>query len=141
MSPSFSFLARARSAKIDGCDGISHCLQVHTYSGEPLLPCNLACNLLAKDDCRAALLNKVAEHGPEVSLVVGACLLARAGERLAGQAGCPEVGVATVAGCDERKGVTDKPKTLPISNVKGERPACDAAEEVCLVMVLDVMGL
>jgi hypothetical protein len=75
MSPSFAVLARARSAKIEGCDGITHCLQVQTYSGEPFFPCNLACHLLAKDRWRSALADKALKDWPEVPLVVGSCLL------------------------------------------------------------------
>ena len=74
-NPSFADLARARSANIDGCCGISQVLQVQTYSGEPVSPCKFACNLLAKADWRAALADEALEDRPEVSLVVGASLL------------------------------------------------------------------
>lgn len=38
-NPSFSDLARARSAKIDGPEGVSQRFKLQTYSGEPLIPC------------------------------------------------------------------------------------------------------
>jgi len=60
--------ARARSAQIGGPDLISHCLQVSTYSSEPVTS-SRARNLLSKRDCRSALADEIEERWPEVSLV------------------------------------------------------------------------
>ena len=60
--------ARARSAQIGGPDLISHCLQVSTYSSEPVTS-SRARNLLSKRDCRSALADELEEPRPEVSLV------------------------------------------------------------------------
>ncbi|HWL54291.1 MAG TPA: hypothetical protein VNQ90_17760 [Chthoniobacteraceae bacterium] len=49
--------ADARSAQIGSRNGISHVFQVSEYSREPLTS-KLACNLLAKDRCRAALADE-----------------------------------------------------------------------------------
>lgn len=76
-NPSFTDLARARSAKIGGPEGISQCFKVQTYSGEPVSPCKFARNLFSKDAWRVALPDEFKEHGGEVSLVVGAELLSR----------------------------------------------------------------
>jgi hypothetical protein len=67
--PSFAVRARARSAKIDGCCGISQVLQVQTYSGEPFTPCKLAASLLANKDCRFADADKALKNWPEVPIV------------------------------------------------------------------------
>jgi hypothetical protein len=74
-NPSFADLARARTAKIDGCCGISQGLQVQTYSGEPVSPCKFARNLLTKECWRSMLADKAFKGGPEVTLVCGAKLL------------------------------------------------------------------
>jgi len=60
--------ADARSAQIGSRDGISHAFQVSEYSGEPFTS-SLACNLLTKDCCRAALRDEAEELRPQVALV------------------------------------------------------------------------
>jgi hypothetical protein len=73
----------ARSAQIGGPDCISQSFQVSANSGEPSAP-SLACNLLAKRDCRVAEGDEVAEDRPEMSFVGFAFALSRLAERLAG---------------------------------------------------------
>src|SRR5262245_13574370 len=75
--------ADARSAQIGGPDGIYQSLQVSSNSGEPLAAIR-ACNLLAKDHCRAALGDEAVKSGPEVSLVGMAAAQSRARKRLTG---------------------------------------------------------
>ena len=72
----------ARSAQIGTPEGISQCLHVSLYSGEPR-PASLASNLFAKDDWREALANEAAHFGPEVSGVVRSGTFAGDGEGLA----------------------------------------------------------
>jgi hypothetical protein len=103
-----------RSAQIGGPDGISQTFQVKAYSGEPVKP-GAARNLLSKDDCRAALLDKSAHFGPEVALVGGAPAFARGAEGLAGTGPGPDGGIVRDAGESE-----------------GEGPSPDAREEVNL---------
>src|ERR1019366_5211905 len=79
----------ARSAQIGSPNGISHCFQVSTYSGEPLTAI-LAFNLLAKADWRAALVKQSPHFRPEVPGVLLAFALARRRERLAGAAAGPD---------------------------------------------------
>jgi len=53
----------ARSAGIDRPDGVRLAFQVSAYSVEPMQRV-LACNLLAKDNERAALADDLEERGP-----------------------------------------------------------------------------
>jgi hypothetical protein len=62
-NPSFTDLARARTAKIGGPEGIAQCFKFQTYSGEPVSPCKFARNLLSNDDWRVALSNEFKERG------------------------------------------------------------------------------
>jgi hypothetical protein len=55
--------AEARSAGIDRPDGVARSFQVSLYKVEPVKTV-LACNLLAKDDWRAALFDEIVEVGP-----------------------------------------------------------------------------
>lgn len=71
----------ARSAQIGGPDGISHCLQVSAYSGEPF-SASSARNLLSKHDWRAALADEPEELRPQVPFVGFSAPLARDGEGL-----------------------------------------------------------
>jgi hypothetical protein len=108
--------ADPRSTQIGGPDGISQTFQVKAYSGEPVKP-GAARNLLSKDDCRAALLDKSAHFGPEVALVGGAPAFARGAEGLAGTGPGPDGGIVRDAGESE-----------------GEGPASDSREEVSLAI-------
>src|SRR5690606_22919432 len=53
----------ARSAQIGGPEGISHCFQVSTYSGEPFTSIS-ARNLLSKDNWGSALVDEPAPRPP-----------------------------------------------------------------------------
>jgi hypothetical protein len=64
-------------------NGVAFALHVCTNSIEPAMP-HRAFNLLSKDRCRAALADEVKPDWPEVTLVVGAELLAGKAEWLAG---------------------------------------------------------
>jgi hypothetical protein len=115
--------ADARRAKIGGCDGISQCFQVSANSVEPV-SAKRARNLLSKDDWRAALRDEAVELRPEVSLVVGAALLAGCAERLTGAGAGPE-----------RLVVSHSSK----SSCMG--PDANAGEEVRLRVATKVIGL
>jgi hypothetical protein len=75
--------ADARSAQIGGPDSIGHCFQVSSNSMEPFTS-SLACNLLSKDNWRAALTDELGEDGPEMALVGGSESFACDAEGLAG---------------------------------------------------------
>jgi len=107
--------ADTRSRQIGGPDGISQVLQVSAYSSEPFAAI-LACNLLSKDDWRAALGDEAVKSGPEVSLVGMALAVSSARKRLTGTGAGP-----------------DGPVGGPAGKGKGERPAADAGEEVALL--------
>jgi hypothetical protein len=68
--------------------GVSFHFQVCLYKVEPSLAC-FACNLLAKDDVRAALADEPVEGWPEVPLVIKPAAFACRGERLAGAGAGP----------------------------------------------------
>jgi hypothetical protein len=55
--------AEARSADIECPDGVTRSFQVCRYKVEPT-EAVFACNLLAKDEARSALLNEPVERGP-----------------------------------------------------------------------------
>lgn len=73
----------ARSAQIGRCAGVIRCFQVSLYKVEPSEPVS-ACNLFAKDDWRAALLDEIVEVGPQVPLVSKPAAFTCRAERLAG---------------------------------------------------------
>jgi hypothetical protein len=78
----------ARSRKRNRPEGVTQGFQVSAYKVDPRV-CVLARNLLSKDDCRAALADKVEPRGPEVPLVIHPCSFACRAERLAGTASGP----------------------------------------------------
>jgi hypothetical protein len=53
----------ARRRERDRPEGVTQGFQVIAYKVDPRV-CVLACNLLSKDDCRAALFDEVMEVGP-----------------------------------------------------------------------------
>jgi hypothetical protein len=55
--------ADARSAQIRSPEGVARSFQVSVYKTDPR-EARLTRNLLAKDDCRAALVDEVEERGP-----------------------------------------------------------------------------
>jgi hypothetical protein len=73
----------ARSAQIRSPDSKSQCFQVSLYSGEPFTS-SRACNLLSKDNWRAALRNEALKLWPEVAGVVGSFSFTGNAEGLAG---------------------------------------------------------
>jgi hypothetical protein len=115
--------ADARRAKIGRPDCISHGFQVSPNSVEPV-SAKRARNLFSKDDWRAALRDEAVELGPEMSLVVGAALLAGGAERLAGAASGPHESVV-----------------CPASQSKSVGPDADPGEEVRLRVATEVIGL
>jgi hypothetical protein len=92
----------ARSAQIGGPDCISQCFQVRSYSGEPNAAI-LACNLLSKDNCRAALCDEAEEFWPEVALIICPFPFTRRAEWLAGAGACPDGDMGRPAGELERE--------------------------------------
>jgi hypothetical protein len=72
----------ARSAGIKRPAGVSRCFQVSLNNVEPS-EAVLTCNLLAKDDARAALADEVEPSGPKVPLVSKPFSFACRAERLA----------------------------------------------------------
>jgi hypothetical protein len=112
----------ARRAKISRPEGVALCFHVSVYKVDPLEAIR-ACNLLAKDDWRAALRDEVVECGPEVPLVSKRSSLACRAERLAGAGTGPNRSVVRPAG-EPKRG----------------RPAADAGEEVALGVAGEVAG-
>jgi hypothetical protein len=94
--------------------GVTFFTQVCRYSIEPTFA-NRACNLLPKDIFRAAFLDEIEEHGPEVPLVFVSELLSCCGEGLAGATSSPNRAVCG-----------------PSSELQGKRPSSDSGEEVAL---------
>jgi hypothetical protein len=89
--------AEARSAGIDRPDGVVRSFQVSVYKVEPT-EAVLACNLLAKDDVRAALLDEMMERGPKVPLVIEPAAFACRAERLARAASGPDRAIVRPSG-------------------------------------------
>jgi hypothetical protein len=114
--------AEARSAGIDRPDGVVRSFQVSVYKVEPS-EAVLACNLLAKDDVRAALRDEAEEVGPEVSLVVEASSLAGGAERLTWTRAGP-----------------NRTVICPPGAAQGVAPDADPGEEVALGVSLKVIG-
>jgi hypothetical protein len=114
--------AEARSAGINRPDGVVRSFQVSVYKVEPT-EAVLACNLLAKDDVRAALRDEAEEVGPEVSLVVEASTLACGAERLTWARTGPNRTLVTPPGA-----------------AQGVAPDADPGEEVALGVTTKVIG-
>jgi hypothetical protein len=55
--------ADARSRERNTPEGVTHAFQVSVYKVDPSID-SLACNLLAKDDCRATLVDEMLPGGP-----------------------------------------------------------------------------
>mgnify|MGYP006287962391 CR=1 FL=1 len=104
----------ARSAEIESPDGVVRCFHVSVYKVEPN-EAVLACNLFAKDDCRAALADEIVPDGPKVSGVVETCALSCGAEGLTGAGACP-----------------DGPVVWPSGKLEGVGPDADPGEEVAL---------
>jgi hypothetical protein len=93
--------ADARSADIDRCAGVIRAFQVSLYKVEPLKAV-AACNLLAKDDCRAALRDETEQVRPEVALVAETVSLACGAEGLTWAASCPNRSIVGPSGLSQR---------------------------------------
>jgi hypothetical protein len=104
----------ARSAEIDSPEGVTRCFHVRLNKVEPT-EAVLACNLLAKDNWRAALADEPEEVGPEVAVVCGSFALARRAERLAGAGAGPH-----------------GPVVGPSGEAQGVAPDADTGKEVAL---------
>jgi hypothetical protein len=75
--------AEARSAGICRPEGVARRFHVRRYKVEPSKAV-FRCNLLAKDEFRAALFDEPVERGPQVPLVIKPAAFACRAERLAG---------------------------------------------------------
>jgi hypothetical protein len=106
--------ANARSTQTGGPTSISQCFQISAYSGEPFTSIR-ARNLLSKDDCRAALGDKVVKSGPKVPFIGFTLSLSRARKRLTWTGAGPNSAVIGPPGEPERVG-----------------PSADASKEVAL---------
>jgi hypothetical protein len=106
--------ADARSAQISRPAGVARSFQVSLYKVEPT-EAVLACNLLAKDDWRAALADEVVPVRPEVPLVSNPASCACRAERLARTGSGPYLAVVG-----------------PTGAAQGVGPDPDACEEVAL---------
>jgi len=150
--------ADARSAQICRPNGVTRTFQVSRYKIPPAKG-SLARNLLAKDDCRAALLDEVEPRRPKVPLVSksrsAACLaerLARARSRpgrtippageIEGKGPAPDAGKEVASSIPGKIGwsnVEDTPLiNLPLRNnpLRDERPQpCGRARVVLVVVV------
>jgi hypothetical protein len=113
----------ARSAQIDRCCGVVRSFQVSLYKVEPS-EAVLACNLLAKDNWRAALADEVVESGPEVPRVIEPAAFACRAERLARAASCP-----------------DGSAIRPFGKAQGTGPDADPREKVTLGVSSEVIGV
>ena len=111
-----------RSAEIDPCGGVSRIFQVSAYRTEPS-EASFACNLLSKNDCRAALSDEPEHLRPEMSLVLDASSFTGCAERLTWAASGPD---GAVVG--------------PSCQSKSEGPSADAGEEVDLGVSFEVIG-
>lgn len=109
--------ADARSAEIESCAGVTRSFQVRLYSVEPSKPI-LACNLLANNGFRLALLDKPMEVGPKVPLVINPSAFASLGERLAWAASRP-----------------DRSVIRPSGQTQSIRPDANSCEEMYLCVI------
>jgi hypothetical protein len=115
--------ADARSAQIGCACGVARAFQVSAYKVEPLQAV-FACNLLAKDNWRAALGDEVVERGPEVPLIIKPSAFACRAERLTRAATCPHSSVVR-----------------PSGQSKSSRPDANAGEEVTLREFMEFYGM
>lgn len=114
--------ADARSRQTGRPEGVAESFQVSLNKVEPP-EANRCFNLLAKDDCRVALLDEVAPDGPKVPLVSKPRSAACRAERLTRTGPCP-----------------DGPLVRPSGKSQGGAPAADAGEEVALSESSQIIG-
>ena len=121
--------ADARSAGIDSSEGVALSFHFSVYKVEPS-EAVLARNLLANDDCRAALADEPSELRPEMAGVGGAASGSGGGEGLAGAGSCPDFAVVWPARKAKRIGPdpdTGKEMGLPVTGEIGWFNHCDRA--------------
>ena len=116
--------AEARSAGIRRPDGVARSFHVSLYKVEPTKSV-FARNLLAKDDCRSALLNKPMEGGPKVPLVSKPSAFACRAERLARAGTGPDGPVVGPAGAAQGVGPDGDAGKEVALGVSGQIGGCD----------------
>ena len=114
--------SEARRAGIDRPRGVRILFQVSEYKVEPSKAV-FACNLLAKDNERAALADEPEPIRPEMARIIESFAFAGGAERLAGATSCPN---RSVIG--------------PSGEPQGEAPSADAGEEVALRVPAQIIG-
>jgi hypothetical protein len=107
--------AEAASRKYGLPARVANRFQVSRYKVEPV-NASRACNLLPKDNARAALTDEPVERGPQVPLVSKPAAFACRAERLAGAGPCPDGALFWPTGKAQREG-----------------PASNSGEEMALV--------
>jgi hypothetical protein len=112
-----------RSAQTRSRAPIIHSCQVIEYSPEPF-PASRACNLLAKDNCRATLPDETVELGPQVPSVHDAPAFSDGGEWLTRATARPNSGNVI----------------WHLGELEGIGPSADTGEEVTLGVPFDVCG-
>ncbi len=112
----------ARSAQIDRPAGVTRSFQVSLYKVKPTEP-SFACNLLAKDNVRAADLEEVEPVWPEVPLISVPISSACLAERLARARAGP-----------------DRSIVGPPGTAQGVTPHPDARKEVILGKIMKLPG-
>jgi hypothetical protein len=113
----------ARRRERDRPDPVIQAFQVILYKVDPRI-CVTACNLLSKDDCRAALLDEPVEMRPKVPLVIKPSSRACRGERLARAGTSPNRSVIGPAGA-----------------AQGQAPDPDSGEKMALLESAQVGGV
>lgn len=111
-----------RRTQIGGPNVISRVSQVSSYSGEPKHSI-LSCNLLSKDNWKAAHLYESEKYGPKVSRIIFSQSKTGLAEGLAGAASG-----------------ADRLVVRPTNNSKGERPTADSGKEVMLGESNELVG-
>ena len=114
--------SEARSAEIDRPAGVSRVIQVRLNNVEPSERV-IVCNLFAKEDVRATLLDELGPDRPEMALVGEALAEPRDAERLTRAAPRPDLAIVG-----------------PACGAKGVGPDADTGEEVTLVILSEVRG-
>jgi hypothetical protein len=113
----------ARSRERRTCEGITQSLQVRLNKVDPLLG-SLACNLLSKDDWRAALSDKMEPGRPDMPLIVKPSSFTCRAERLAR---------ARTSPCADT--------WRPSGNLQGNGPARNPREEMETLKACEVSWL
>jgi hypothetical protein len=123
----------ARSAEIDRCKGVCRFFHVSVHMVEPV-ECIRTCNLLTKDDARAALADETVPDWPQVAFVGATFALPRAAEWLAGARARPDGAVVWPAREPER--VRPSPKTC--EEMVLSKPGKLAGVDIVNVTLIDI---